>query len=117
MCRVIEYLGQNHQLDMCNPGCTSQHQFFYVRLQPSHSNSVKPGCTKKRRLDLKVDLSHETHVESFEQMLQLSQAQLEVRPYIHYHIHRWSVVSLLCNRQAYSPCGSISKIRISLCWG
>lgn len=79
-CRVVEELGPQHQPDICSEDCTAQHRYFYIRLQPSVSSvSVKPGCTRKRRLDLKVDLSHQHRVASFDQLLQLTHAQLEVR--------------------------------------
>jgi len=75
---VVQAIGQDHQADMCQPSCTAQHHFFYVRVCPTHSQTVKPGSKHKRRLDLKMDLSSTDCKGCFQELVQLDKAQLEV---------------------------------------
>ena len=75
---MVQAIGQGHQPDMCEPSCTAQHHFFYVGVCPTHSQTVKPGSKRKRRLDLKMDLSRANCKGSFQELVQLDEAQLEV---------------------------------------
>ena len=75
----MEHLGEQHQPDLCSEDCTAQHDFFFIRVQPSHSHSVKAGRSRRRRLDLKVDLSPTHNVTmNNEQLLQLNHSELQV---------------------------------------
>ena len=71
-------MGEEHQPDMCLPSCAAQHQFFYVRVCPSHSSTIKPGTKLKRRLDLKIDLSPANNKSCCAELLMLDKPQLEV---------------------------------------
>lgn len=47
-------------------------------LRPGVSQTVKPGSKRKRRLDLKMDLSSTNCKGCFQELVQLDKAQLEV---------------------------------------
>ncbi|DBA70744.1 TPA: hypothetical protein ACH3X2_011643, partial [Trebouxia sp. C0005] len=92
--QVVQAIGQGHQPDMCQPSCTAQHHFFYVRVCPTHSQTVKPGSKRKRRLDLKMDLSSANAKGSFQELMQLDKAQLE---------DAWLLVAPLANALSPKP--------------
>ena len=79
LCRVVQDLGKGHQTDMCQDTCAAQHQWFYVRVCPDRSQTTKPGLKRKRRLDLKMDLSSSNRCDSFQKLLRCNAAQLEVK--------------------------------------
>ena len=72
-------MGMGHQPDMCADTCAAQHQWFYVRVCPDRSQTIKPGLKRKRRLDLKMDLSRSNCCGSLQELLTISAAQLEVQ--------------------------------------
>lgn len=79
VCRVVQAIGSAHQPDMCHSSCSAEHQWFYVRACPDRSQTIKPGMKRKRRLDLKMDLSSSNCHHSFHELLMLGTAQLEVQ--------------------------------------
>jgi len=70
--RVSEDLGSGHQEDICDPGCSQAHRYFYVR---TDARSAGPG---RRAVDLKVDLHPRLRVCSFDGCLGIPEDQLEV---------------------------------------
>ena len=76
--RVVQWIGEDHQPDVCPAACTTQHCFFYVRACPSHCKTTRPGSKRKRRLDFKMDLSAANNVGCFQDLMGLGKAQLEV---------------------------------------
>ena len=76
----MQHIGSDHQADMCQTGCSASHDWFFVRVCPSHSQTNRPGRQRKRRLDLKLDLSSDHCCGSFQKLLSLSRPQLEVSP-------------------------------------
>lgn len=78
-CRVVQDIGKSHQPDMCQDTCSAQHQWFYVRVCPDRSHITKPGSKRKRRLDLKLDLSSSNCCDQFHDLLMLTAAHLEVK--------------------------------------
>jgi hypothetical protein len=70
--RVSEDLGSGHQEDVCDPGCTQAHRYFYAR---TDARSGGPG---RRAVDLKVDLHPRLRLCSFDACLGIPESQLEV---------------------------------------
>ncbi|DBB05758.1 TPA: hypothetical protein ACH3X1_012356 [Trebouxia sp. C0004] len=97
---VVQAIGQGHQPDMCQPSCTGQHHFFYVRVCPTHSQTVKPGSKRKRRLDLKMDLSSANCKGCFQELVQLDKAQLE---------DVWILVAPLADGLSPKPCAEHAR--------
>ena len=112
-CRVVQFIGPSHQPDMCQAACTEQHLFFYVRVCPSHSHTTKPGPKRKRRLDLKMDLSTAHNQHHIQKLLTLHRAQLEVSatPYsaLAFDSVRHSPVLLACGLHLHSSEASIVR--------
>ena len=72
-CRVVEFLGSAHMTDICEPDCTAEHTYHFVRA----------GCMTDRKLsklDLKVDLHLRLRAAGLNSFGNLPEIELQVRP-------------------------------------
>ena len=73
--RVVEFIGEQHDLDACRADCAQRHAYYFVRLPPSSSTAPRARWAR-RRLDLEVDLQEGSRVRSLEALLQMEEAQV-----------------------------------------
>jgi hypothetical protein len=73
--QVVEWIGHQHDSDLCPDGCTQHHNFCFVRVTPTETTAPE-AKRRRRRLDLEMDLREECRLETLEDLLLVGEQEL-----------------------------------------